>query len=55
MKFNLQILIERGLISGDTLPGDLRSVWTSHVEIMQEIGKMKFKRIVDQVTQSIWI
>ena len=46
MKMDLHSLVQRKLDWDDTLPDDLRSIWTSHFEMMQEIGKIKYKRAI---------
>ena len=46
MKVDLHSLVQRGLDWDDTLPDDLRSIWISHFEMMQEIGKIRFKRAI---------
>ena len=43
---DLHILVKIGLIWDDLIPDDLRSVWFSHFEIMQEIGNLRFQRVV---------
>ena len=40
IKMGLQTLVKRGLIWSDVIPDNLRSVWVSHFEIMQEIGNL---------------
>ena len=42
----LRTFVKRGLIWNDVIPDDLRSVWLSHLEIMQEIGNLRFQRAV---------
>ena len=39
-------LVERHLNWDDVIPDELRPVWDSHFEMMQEIGKLKFKRAI---------
>ena len=46
MKMDLQTLVKRGLSWDDVVPDDLRSVWVSHFEMMQEIGNLRFQRAV---------
>ena len=46
MKFDLHTLVERGLSCDDRIPDDLKPIWNSHFEMMQEIGKVKFNRAV---------
>ena len=46
MKLDLHTLVERGLSWDDRIPDDLKPIWNSHFEIMQEIGKVKFKHAV---------
>ena len=46
MKLDLHTLLKRGLDWDDVLPDELRSIWVSHFEMMQEIGKIKFQRAV---------
>ena len=46
MKLDLHTLVERGLSWDDRIPDDLKPIWNSHFEMMQEIGKVKFRRAV---------
>ena len=46
IKLDLHTLVERGLAWDDRIPDALKSIWNSHFEMMQEIGKVKFKRAV---------
>ena len=46
MKMDLHSLVQRRLDWDDTLPDDLRSIWITHFEMMQEIGKIKYKRTI---------
>ena len=46
MKMDLHTLATRGLIWDDGIPDDLRLVWISHFEMMQEIGTLRFQRAV---------
>ena len=46
MKLDLHTLVERGLSWDDRIPDDLKPIWNSHFEMMQEIGKVKFKSAV---------
>ena len=46
MKLDLHNLVERHLNWEDVIPDELRPVWDSHFEMMQEIGKLKFKRAI---------
>ena len=46
MKLDLHNLVERHLNWDDVIPDELRPVWDSHFEMMQEIGKLKFKRAI---------
>ena len=46
MKMDLHTLFERGLIWDDVITNDLRSVWVSNFEMMQEIGNIRFQRAV---------
>ena len=46
MKMDLHSLVQRGLDWDDTLLDDLRSIWISHFEMMQKIGKIRFKRAI---------
>ena len=43
MKMDLHSLVQRRLDWDDTLQDDLRSIWITHFEMMQEIGKIKYK------------
>ena len=53
MKLDLHTLIKVGLDWDDVLPGELRPIWVSHFEMMQEISKIKFQRAVIPDDQSI--
>ena len=46
MKLDLHTLVERGLTWDNRIPDDLKPIWNSHFEMMQEIGKVKFKHAV---------
>ena len=46
MKMDLHKLVKRGLSWDDAIPDDLRSVWVSYFEMMQEIGNLRFQRVV---------
>ena len=46
MKMGLHSLVQRRLDWDDSLPDDLRSIWIAHFEMMQEIGKIKYKRAI---------
>ena len=46
MKMNLHTLVKRGLSWDDVIPDDLRSVWVSYFEMMQEIGNLRFQRVI---------
>ena len=46
MKMDLHDLVERRLSWDDVIPDELRPVWNNHFEMMQEIGKLKFKRAI---------
>ena len=46
MKMDLHKLVKRGLSWDDAIPDDLRSVWVSYFEMMQEIGNLRFQRAV---------
>ena len=46
MKMDLHSLVQRRLDWDDTLPDDLRGIWITHFEMMQEIGKIKYKRAI---------
>ena len=46
IKLDIHTLVERGLAWDDRIPDALKSIWNSHFEMMQEIGKVKFKRAV---------
>ena len=43
MKLDLYILVEQGLSLDDRIPDHLKPIWSSHFEMMQKIGKVKFK------------
>ena len=44
MKLELHTLVERGLFWDDRIPDELKSIWNSYFEMMQEIGKSEFNR-----------
>ena len=46
MKLDLHELIIRKLQWDDPIPNELRKVWTSHFEMMQEMGNFRFQRAV---------
>ena len=46
MKMDLRTLVKRGLSWDDVIPDDLRSMWVSHFEMMQEIDNLRFQRAV---------
>ena len=46
MKLDLHDLIKRKMTWDDVLPDNLRQIWVSHVEMIKEISKVKFKRCV---------
>jgi len=46
MKLDLRELSDRKLNWDDTIPDELRPIWISHFEMMQEIGQLRFKRVV---------
>ena len=46
MKMALHTLATSGLSWDDVIPDDLRLVWISHFEMMQEIGTLRFQRAV---------
>ena len=46
MKLDLRTLVERGLSWDDRIPDDLKPIWNSYLEMMQGVGKVKFKRAV---------
>ena len=46
IKLDLHTLVKIGLGWDDVLPDELRPIWISHFELMQEIGKIKFQRAV---------
>ena len=46
MKMDLHTLVKRGLSWDDVIPDDLRSMWVSHFEMMQEIDNLRFQRAV---------
>ena len=46
MKMDLHTLVKRGLSGDDAIADDLRSVWVSHFEMMQELGNLRFERAV---------
>ena len=45
LKMDLHTLVKRGLTWDNVIPDDLRSLWLSHFEIMQEIGNLRFQRV----------
>ena len=44
MKLDLHELVKRNLDWEDTIPDDLRGLWGSHFEMMQEIHNVRYKR-----------
>ena len=46
MKADLRELVNRQLAWDDVLPDDLRAVWTSHFEMIQEIENIRYKRVI---------
>ena len=46
MKLDLHTFVKRGLDWNDMLPDELRSTLVSQFEMMQEIGKIEFRRAV---------
>ena len=46
MKLDLHELVQRKLDWDDAIPDDLRHIWKSHFELMQEINDVKYKRAV---------
>ena len=46
MKLDLHDLVKRMLRWDDVLPDNLRQVWVSHIEMIKEISKVRFKRAV---------
>ena len=43
---DLHTLVKRGLSWDDVILDDLRSVWISHFEMMQEISNLRFQRVI---------
>ena len=46
MKMDLHTLVKRGLSGDDVIADNLRSVWVSHFEMMQELCNLRFERAV---------
>ena len=46
MKMNLRNLVKRGFDWDGILTDELQSIWTSHFEMIKEIGNLKFDRAV---------
>ena len=46
MKMDLHTLVKRGLSWDGVILDDLRSVWVSHFEMVQEIANLRFQRVV---------
>ena len=46
MKLDLHDLVLRGLDWDDVIPDNLRSIWKTHFEMMQEIKHIKYKRTI---------
>ena len=44
MKLDLHTLVKGGFDWDGVLPGELRPIWVSYFEMMQEISKIKFQR-----------
>ena len=47
MNLYLPILVKKGIEWDSILPDELRPIWISHFEMMQEICRIKFQRAVD--------
>ena len=46
MKMDLRNLVKRGFDWDGILTDELQSIWTSHFEMIKEIGNLKFDRAV---------
>ena len=46
MKLDISLLHSSGLGWDDEIPSNLRNVWTSNFEMMEEIGTIKYKRAI---------
>ena len=46
MKIDLHTLVKRGLSWDDVIPDELRPLWETHFQMMQEINDIRFKRAV---------
>ena len=46
MKLDLRELVDRQLSWDDAIPDDLRPVWLSHFDMMQEISQIRFNRVI---------
>ena len=46
MKLDLHTLVQRNLKWDDTIPNDLRPIWDSHFEMINELKNFKFKRAI---------
>ena len=46
IKLDLHTLVKRGPSWDDRIPDDLKSIWNSHFQMMQEIGIFKFNHAV---------
>ena len=44
MKLDLHVLVQRKLQWDDNIPDDLRPMWLSNFEMIQELKNLKFKR-----------
>ena len=46
MKMDLHVLVQRKLNWDDAIPDDLRHIWISHFEMIQELSSFKFDRAI---------
>ena len=56
MKLDLQEIVKRRLDWDDAIPDNLKPLWETHFQMIQEIGKLRYKRAivpVDAVTMDV--
>ena len=46
MKIDLHALVQRKFNKVDAIPSNLRPLWKTHFQMMQEINNINFKRVI---------
>ena len=46
MKIDLHALVQRKFNKADAIPSNLRPLWKTHFQRMQEINNINFKRVI---------